>query len=250
MLRFLTLALVGALILSACSTAKVTDDQRAQLLMDMGNGSLSEGDPTAALRALIEAEKLNPRSPEILHAKALALKAKHEYAAAISEVKKAIKLKPDYTAARNTLGNLLLDLGRYDEAIEPLEAASRDLLYAEGYKPLTNLGILYYRTQKHSRAAEYFERAIQSDPSNACIAHYYRGHLNLRVSRFSEAITDYTQATRRFCAGFAEAHLALGIAYERSGQLDLARRKFLDVQKRFPETRYADQAIQRLRGIP
>ena len=84
----------------------------------------------------------------------------------------------------------------------------------------------------------------------SCVAYYYRGHLNLRENRFKEASRDYEHATQKFCAGFADAHFALGVAYLRNKQYDLARKKFLEIKQRYPNTEMADQAMDRLRYIP
>jgi TolA-binding protein len=93
-------------------------------------------------------------------------------------------------------------------------------------------------------------RAVLDAPNQACIALYYRGHIKLREAKFDEAIHDYDQATRKTCAKFGEAHLALGIAYEKNRQFELARKTFLEIQKRYPNTKLAEQALDQLRYLP
>ena len=246
-------ALFGIITLSACassSTRALSKSERAQLLLEIANGSLAEGDPTGALQNLVAAEKIDPTLPEIYHSKALAFYAKHDYPAAIVEAKHALKLRPDYDDANDTLGKLLLDTGDYADAVVPLTAAANDPLYRGAYKALTNLGILYYRQSQFAKAKTYFRQATLASPSIACIASYYLGNLSLRESRFKDAIRHYDQATRGFCGGFADAHLAVGIAYQEDRQFDLARKKFLEVQKQYPNTPVADEAISRLRTLP
>ena len=41
----------------------------------------------------------------------------------------AVKLDPGFSEAHNNYGTLLIDLGRYDEAIEHFRVALNDILY-------------------------------------------------------------------------------------------------------------------------
>ena len=92
--------------------------------------------------------------------------------------------------------------------------------------------------------------AIQDAPTQACIAYYYRGNIRLKKSQMNEAISDYAQATKKLCARFEEAHLALGLAYQQNQQYDLARKTFLEIEKRYPNTQIAERAIDQLRYLP
>jgi len=44
--------------------------------------------------------------------------------------------------------------------------------------------------------------------------------------------------------------LALALAYEKSGQYDLARRKYLEIEQQFHSTQFAQQAIDHLIKLP
>jgi Tfp pilus assembly protein PilF len=220
------------------------------MLIEIANSAIIEGDAIGALENLMRAEKEDSELPELYHSKALAFFMKKDLQSAIAQARKAVELKPDYSDANNTLGKLLIDAGRPDQAIAPLELAAKDPLYREAYKPLTNLGILYYRRGTYDRAEQYLTKAINEVPSGACVAYYYRGHLRLRESRFREAQLDYDNAGKRVCAGFADARLALGIAYERGKQYEMARKTFVEVTNRFPNTQVAEQAMQHLRFLP
>jgi Tfp pilus assembly protein PilF len=258
--RFTELLAAGTLMVlfAACATSgnggsskkDLSSTERAQLLVDIANGALNEGDATGALENLIRAEHEDSRLPELHHSKALAFFMKHDLQTATLEARKAVEIKPDYSDANNTLGKLLMDQGKADEAIAPLSRAANDPLYRDGFKPLTNLGILHYRRGEYARANEYFSRAIVGYTGTACVAYYYRGHIRLHEGHFREALNDYDAAGRKACAGFADAHLAMGIAYERSKQYDLARKKYLEIQSRFPNTKVADQAVSHLRFLP
>lgn len=250
---FQKVLLVAVVMLLGCSTAnkrELSSEERARMLIQIANGALLEGDPVGALENLAAAEAIEPDLPELHHSKAIAYHSKGDSAVALNSVRRAVELKPDYSDANNTLGKILLDMGRSDEALSPLLKAAKDPLYRESHKPLTSLGIYHYRKGQDQKARDYFDQAIRAGKGNACIAHYYRGHLSLKQSRLIDAIFDYDQATRRACAGFAEAHLALGVAYARNKQFDLARRKFVEIQSQYPSTRYARQAVDELQGLP
>lgn len=241
-----------ALVTTSCASSKkeLSTSERAQLYVQAANGSLSEGDPTGALGYLLQAESADPKLPELHHTRALAFHAKNDPIAALQSARKAVSLNPTYSAANNTLGKLLLDQGNLKEAEKHLAAAANDSLYRDAYRPQTNLGILFYRQGEYSKSRLYLDRAVQSSPALACVAYYYRGHIHLKESRMQDAIKDYDRAVQKICAGFSDAHLALGIAFERSKQYDRARKKFVEIQQRYPDTPVAEKAIERLRYLP
>jgi Tfp pilus assembly protein PilF len=249
------LALLGMGIIFGCATGEpkrkeLNRTEKARLLVQVANGALREGDPTGALEALISAEAEDDRLPELHHSKALAYFTKHNLKAALDSASTAVALKRDYSDANNTLGRLLMEAGRYDEAETPLKAAANDAVYRDAFKAWTNLGILKYRLNQPIQSESFFDRAIQESPNQACIAYYYQGHIKLKENRFQEAIQSYDRATRKFCAGFGEAHLALGLAYRQSKKYDLARKKFVEVQKLYPNTKLAEQALNQLKYLP
>lgn len=248
-----------SVMLAACATPRGSSDSKkkelshnelARMYVEIANGALMEGDATGALESLFRAEKEDSSLPELYHSEALAFFMKHDEQTALLKARKAVELKPDYSDANNTLGKLLIDMGKSDEAIEPLTRAANDPIYRSAFKPLTNLGIIYYRRGKYDRADYYMSRAITEAPTAACVAYYYRGHIRLHDSQFQDAVSDYDNAGKKTCAGFADAHLAMGIAYERGKQYDLARKTYLEVENRFPNTKVAEQAMNHLRFLP
>ncbi len=225
-------------------------EERARLWVEAANGALAEGDPTHALQLLIKAEENEPELPELHHSRALAYYAKHDVNAAIAAAKKAVTLNENYSVAKNTLGKLLMDAGRYREAEKPLLFAAKDTLNSEAYKARINLGILYYRQQDYTRSLDNLDIAIRDNAKQSCIAHFYKGHIFLKKSDLPNAIRSYSKATEKNCATFSDAHLALGVAFERNKQFDRARKKFLDVKQSFPNTKSAEDAAERLRYLP
>jgi type IV pilus assembly protein PilF len=243
---------LGLVLSTGCASGpkKLSNTEKARLHLEVAAAALMENDSVSALTSIQSAEKEDPSLPEIHPARSIAYYLKHDLATAAAEAAKAVRMKPDYSDANSTLGKILLDQGKYDQAIPYLTAASKDPLYRDAHKPFTNLGVLYYKRGDFRNSEQNLESAIVASPEQACVAYYYRGHLRLKQSRFSDAIRDYDHATRRFCGSFADAHLALGIAYEYAKQYDQARKKYLDVQKRYPSTKLAEQAMNRLKELP
>ena len=232
------------------SGKKMTAADRSRVFVEIANGALAEGDPTGALQNLARAEVEDSQLPELHHSKALAYYAKHNIEAATDSARRAVKLKPDYADANNTLGKLLLDQGRYDEATEMLLIAAKDPLYRESYKSWTSLGIVEYKRGHWVQSKNYFNKAILSSPVLACIAFYYRGNLYLREAKINDAIHDYVNASQKACTSFGQAHLALSVAYEKNKQFQLARKTLLDIQERYPRTQLAEKAFEQLKHLP
>jgi Tfp pilus assembly protein PilF len=252
---FLGLVLAFNLFGSGCAEAPVkkrelTSTEKARLQVEIANGALVEGDPTGALQSLALAESEDPNLPELHHSRAIALYSKKDIPHAIDAARRAIQIKPDYPEANNTLGKLLLDRGRYEESVPFLLKAANNQLYRDAYKAWTNLGILKYRKGEFIQSEAFLNRAIQDSPTNSCIAYHYRGHLRLKEKRFADAVRDYDLATRHVCARYGEAQLSLGIAYEQSKQFRMAKKTYLEVQKRYPNTQLAEKALEHLRYLP
>jgi len=247
---WLLLCLGGVLGCASGGHHSVGKTDRARMLVEIANGALLEGDPVGALQQLARAQELDHSLPELHHSKALAYHKRQDALLALFEAKEAVRLKPDYSDANNTLGKLLMDQGRSEEALVPLNLAAHDSLYRDSYKAWTNLGILYYQKKEYDRAKEHLNQAIVSGASHACVAYYYRGLVFFEQGRLQESISDYQQATRKFCAGYADAVLALGLAYQKNRQIDLARQVYLEIQERYPHTDFADRAMKKLQELP
>ena len=251
--RFVYSIVSLALVLGGCATGDqktVSKPERARLWVDVGNASLLEGDPTGALEAFYKAKAEDDSLPELHYGIAMAFYFKRDLNQAMSEMQTSLKLKPDYSDANNAYGKFLIEKGDSKSAIPYLSKAIKDPLYRDAFKARTNLGIAYYKIGQYPDAESQLSEAIVTNPNNACVALYYRGHVRLRDSRFKEAIADYDKATRKLCARFGEAHVALGIAYIDSKKYDLARKKFLEVQDQYPGTKFAEQAMNYLRKLP
>lgn len=104
--------------------------------------------------------------------------------------RRALEAQPELRDAKNTLGVILVHQGRYDEAIAVLRPLAEDILYASPEKSWGNLGWAYLQKGDNDLAIDALRRATAAQPL--------------------------------FCVG----HYRLGLAYEKRGELPLAREAF------------------------
>ena len=116
----------------------------------------------------------------------------HEYdwkfAESEEEFKRALDLNPNYATGRHWYAELLLDLGRYDEAVTEIKMA-------QSLDPLsliinTAVGTLLTASGRHDEAIDQLQKAIRMDENFA------RAHLRLAfayedLGRFTDAAAEY-----------------------------------------------------------
>jgi tetratricopeptide (TPR) repeat protein len=118
----------------------------------------------------------------------------------------------------NSLGELYLELKRYNEAIKCFDdAIAIDPRYAEAYN---NRGLARHAIEQFTSARTDFDEAIRLDPRSA-VYPYNRGLIHLDLDSYTDAIRDFTRAIERN-SGYVEAYLHRAMAYQLSGQADLA----------------------------
>lgn len=229
---------------------QLSKHERAILSLDLAAANIAENDGTGALLALRESEQLENDIPETYYLYALAYHLKNEPALAIQSARKAIDMKPNFSKAKNTLGKLLLDQGKYDDAEKFLKEAAQDLLFNEAFLAKANLGVLYYKKMNFPKAETYLTQAIQEGRDRTCVAAYYRGKIYMEQNLLDKALSDFNRASHNSCSRITEAHLAKGQTLIRMKRYDLARAKMLEIKQLFPMSEAADKAQQYLREIP
>ncbi|MBN21797.1 MAG: hypothetical protein CL678_10985 [Bdellovibrionaceae bacterium] len=249
-------ALICGLSLFGCASSrkKSVDDlsarERSSLYLNIANGSLVEQDPTGALMHLQKAEKEDPTFAQVHHVKALAYYAKHDLGAAIESARKALSIEPKFSAARTTLAKLLLDQKKYDEAIEVVLPASKDLLYRNSYKAKTILGMAYYHKKIYKDSLTAFNAAILEKPEHACVAHFFRGTIRFRLKKYLLAEKDFKKSIQNNCSSFAKAHFALGMTLKKTNKTKEAKLKFIEIQQLFPDSQFAKKAMKEVSLLP
>lgn len=250
MKHFIVLTLF--ILMAGCATNKKTANNktphdRVVALIEAAQAALIEKDPIGALQFLKSAEEAEPGFAPIYHTRAMAFHMRKDFTKAIEEMKKCVELDPSNSYSNNSLGKMLMDAGKGAEAEKYLLKAAQDPTFRESFKAKTSLGILHYRLGNLAQADVYLEKATDDDPVNSCIAYYYRGHIALKKDKLKTAQDFYARASKKFCAGFPDAHYALGLVFEKSRQVDAARKKYLEIKQNFPESAQSEQAMERLK---
>jgi tetratricopeptide (TPR) repeat protein len=150
------------------STETVIDGQRIQLIQAEANLLRDAKDYDGVYRLLDDAVKQRPDHIDLLYDRAMAAEKVNKLDVAEADLRKVIKLKPDYAHAYNALGYTLVEkTDRLNEAAELLEKALS--LAPDDAFVLDSVGWLNYRKGNLEKAREYLERAwkLRQDPEIA-----------------------------------------------------------------------------------
>jgi tetratricopeptide (TPR) repeat protein len=137
---------------------------------------------------------------------------------AVTGLTKALRIKPDYADAHNSLGNVLSELGKHEQAIASYTKALQIKPdYADAHNNLGNvLGVL----GKPEQAIASYTRALQLMPDYAD-AYYNLANALSDLGRHKEAIPSYSRALQ-LMPDFAEAHNNLANAFSELGDYEQA----------------------------
>jgi protein O-GlcNAc transferase len=133
---------------------------------------------------------------------------------AVTELRRALQLRPKDASLLANLGSVLSELGRHDEAIGCLRQAQQQL---PGSAPLQyNVGNAYMAGQCHKEALVCFAHAIALQPSFAA------AHNNLGVCYRALGDAEHAMASFRSAIAlkptYAEAHANLGALLAHAGR--------------------------------
>lgn len=245
MKRILSLALAAAALwtFSGCATTE-QNRQKAVLHTRLGHQYLEQGDSTSALRELMEAQKFNPKDPNVHYLLGWAYSARSLYPQAMESYREALRVDPKYTEAHNAIGAIYLVTGQYDAAIAEFEIVLKDLLYQTPYSVLNNIGWAYYKKGDLGRAIEFYQKAVAMKPDFG-LAFYNLG-LAYRDSRQPGEATRAFRTTLVLVPNLVDAHLQLGVVLFNGQQTAEARKSFEEVLRLAPGSEAARMAQQYL----
>ncbi len=215
---FLTVLLT--VLLSACVTSKsgvFTAEPSPQAAMDarlqLARSYIGQQNWEDAKRNLKMAAEIDPDAPEVHEAFALVYQSTGENELAESSFKRAIKLKKDFSRARNNYAAFLYQQQRYEEAEQQLEVVIQDILYESRPRAFLNLGLCRLRLEDQDGAHEAFTRSLTMDRTNRLaimeLAHieYNRGNWYAAQRQYNLYRTLVrTQSARGLWLGVRLAH--------------------------------------------
>jgi len=242
-LRFFTTVFIAVLVcfsVSGCQTTK--NKEEAVLRLRNGSALLQQGHYPEALRELLIAEKLDPKDPNIQNNLGLAYFLREKYDLAATHLHEAIQLKPDYSEARNNYGRVLIEEGKYQEAIRELRIVIKDLTYSEPSRAWVNLGLAQFRQKQYDEAKKNFAEAIKLNRED-CLAHTFYGRSLFEMGDYSEAAPALDNAVV-VCRDqkFDEPHYFSGLTYYKLGRTSDAVSRMEEVIHLYPGSRYAKKA--------
>jgi type IV pilus assembly protein PilF len=138
--------------------------ERAKIHTQLGVGYFEAGRPGVALQELNVAIEANRSYAPAYNARALVHMELKEDAKAESDFKQALKVDPDYSAAKNNYGLFLCQRGRGEEGIRYLMDALRNPLYETPDLAYKNAGLCARKMGKDQEAEQYFARALKINP--------------------------------------------------------------------------------------
>ncbi|QOX80566.1 tetratricopeptide repeat protein [Trichlorobacter lovleyi] len=232
--------LVAVSTLAGCA-ATSSSGRPASYHYQMGVSFLEERNYTAALTDLSEAEKLDPDNAELQYNLGRALTGKRRLDLAEQRYLRALALRPKYSEARNDLGVLYLETGRWDNAIQQFRAVKDDLFYPRHDHALINLGLAYLGKGDYSAALEELYTARSADPRNP-IVKVAIGRVLFGQGKTQQAVQEYRRAIE-IAPDYAQAHFQLGLALMKESQLAAARAAFKEVVRIAPDSEIGHTAI-------
>jgi tetratricopeptide (TPR) repeat protein len=148
------------------------------------------------------------------------------------EFRRAIELNPNYPTAHQWLGNFLMSVKRFDEALVELRRA-------EELDPLSaiitlNVGDTLVNARRYDEAIVHYKRSLSLNPDFA-LTHFAVGWAYALKGMYPEAIAATRRALELDPDSSTKGYLSLWLA--RSGQRDEAK-KLLDELKQESTQRY------------
>lgn len=221
-----TLLAAVLLLGAACAHGPSAKERRgAEIHHDLGVEALRNGRAPEALGEFDQAIAADDRFAEAWLGRGIVL----EYGfgrtdEAERSYRKAIELKPRYSEAQNNLGQLLARNGRYEQALAAFDAALDNMLYAEPYKARCNKGLALWRMGRRDEGLAELKTCLQVAP-RYCEGHRELGRVLLQENRQKEALDELGQYAR-VCERAPDAHLQLGLARMKAGDVPGAREAF------------------------
>ncbi len=210
--------------LTSCASSGIQQSKQKELAMAnqrVGEEQYRNGNYTAALKSLLEAQKTLKDDPYLYNSLGLVYLAKNRTDLAEKHFKQALSIKPDYSRTRNNLGGVYMKQKKWALAIQTFEAVVSDLLYATPEMPLSNLGWIYYEQGLLKEAARYFNQALDIRPDFIYAVHGLAS-VYIQQHQYSKA-TAFIHDTLEKDPGIAVLHADRARIYQALGNYTKAK---------------------------
>lgn len=165
-------------LVTSCSTTdknkKSPMEKKADLYYSHGTEKLVKREYTAALKFLLQAEKLKPRNAKVQNNLGMAYFFKGQENKAIEHLTKSIRFDPKNSDAKSNLASVLFKQGKMKQAKRLYLEVTKDLIYKHQYRVLYNLAMIHMKQNEIQETIKYLNRSI-NEKSDYCIAHFQLG---------------------------------------------------------------------------
>lgn len=174
---------------------------------------------------------------------------KEDRAGAEAHLEKAIEISPQFSAAWNTLGVLAYQERKMELAEERFRQAER--LDPALFEPVVNLGGVLLNLGKYEDALQYNARAVERRPRDP-LAHVQLGLTYLQLKRTDLAVRHLEEGKHIDPGHYSYPQLILSDIYLRQGNRIAAASELESFLRYHPDYEMADSlrsAIRKLRGV-
>ncbi|MYC82366.1 MAG: tetratricopeptide repeat protein [Acidobacteria bacterium] len=219
----------------------------AEPLLELSNLLFAQDRAAEAEEYLGRARESQPNDPFTLHMVAEALRTAGRPREAVAAYRNVLRSDPDFVHARVGLAAALVDLQRYDDALESLErAASLETDPATAATSHFLAGRALKALDRMPEAAARFEQAIESDPNHAeALDHLALWRFQQR--RYKDAL-DLYRAQSALKPDSATTHANIGVTLYflgRPKEAQAAMQRVLQLDAGHPMAR---KLVEELRG--
>jgi tetratricopeptide (TPR) repeat protein len=199
------------------------------------------GDPTLYTKTedlLDEAQKLQPRSPELFATRGTLALARHDFAAALGYGTQALASDPQSARYHGIVGDAQIELGMYDEAIDSYQEMVNSRPDFSSFSRVAYARELYGDPEGAIEAMEFALQAGSGTPENVAWAHVQLGNLWFGSGDLDEAEKEYDRSTKTVSAYAPALAGEAKVAAARSN-LELASKLYKQAFNRMPLPEYA-----------
>src|SRR5918911_746814 len=157
------------------------------------------GDPTLYTKTedlLDEAQKLQPRSPELFASRGTLALARHDFAAALGYGTRALASDPQSARYQGIVGDAQIELGMYDEAIRSYQEMVDSRPDFAAFSRVAYARELYGDPEGAIEAMQFALQAGSGTPENVAWAHVQLGNLWFNSGNLKEAQKAYDLSTK------------------------------------------------------
>ena len=215
------LILVISLFLAYCATQSKRiqkQEKSAQYEYEKAVLTMNYGLVDEAIKYINKALSLNPSHHPSYYLLGLAHIKKQNLAEAEAAFLKCLELKPDFSDARISLGEIYEETGKLDNAEEEYRKA---YAAAQSYNASFHLAMLCYGRNRLEQALEYVQKSLQKD-NRSIQAYNLQGVIFNKLGRYPEAAQSF-QSILKIDPNYAVASVNLAVAYINNKEFDKAR---------------------------